>query len=70
MYKAKVMWNGNHYFAGETVRGSKVRRTDTGWELFDDEEPELFDENGEPNNFPYVSRDEWVEVVPESIEEE
>lgn len=61
MYTAKVMWNGNHYFAGETVRGSKVRRTDTGWELFDDEEP---------NSFPYVSRDEWVEVVPESIEEE
>ena len=24
MYKAKVKWNGDHYFAGEEVKGSKI----------------------------------------------
>ena len=38
MYKAKVKWNGNHYFAGEEVKGSKIEKREDGttW-LFDDE---------------------------------
>ena len=56
MYKAKVKWNGNHYFAGEEVKGSKIEKREDGttW-LFDDEPiPE----------FPFYGdgRDEWVEV--------
>ena len=37
MYKAKVKWNGNHYFAGEEVKGSKIEKREGGttW-LFDD----------------------------------
>ena len=38
MYKAKVKWNGNHYFAGEEVKGSKLEKREEGttW-LFDDD---------------------------------
>ena len=64
MYKAKVKYNGNHYFAGEVVKGSKVetRPDKTVW-LFDDEPiPE----------FPFYGdgRDEWVEVDKDTLEEE
>ena len=67
MYKAKVKWNGDHYFAGEEVegdhysagfevKGSKIEKREDGttW-LFDDEPiPE----------FPFYGdgREEWVEV--------
>ena len=64
MYKAKVKWHGNHYFAGEEVKGSKLEKRDDGttW-LFDDEPiPE----------FPFYSdgRDKWVEVDETAVIEE
>lgn len=38
-YEAKVKFSGNHYHAGETVRGSKIRQLEDGRiELYDDEE--------------------------------
>ena len=62
MFKAKVKWNGNHYFAGEEVRGSKVeqRADGTTW-LFDDEPIEEFPFYGE-------GRNEWVEVDEATVE--
>ena len=64
MYKAKVKWNGNHYFSGEEVKGSKLEKREDGttW-LFDDESiPE----------FPFYGdgRDEWVEVDENTVIEE
>lgn len=64
MYKAKVKWNGDHYSAGDKVKGSKLeKRADgTTW-LFDDESiPE----------FPFYGdgRDEWVEVDENTVVEE
>ena len=64
IYKAKVKWNGNHYFAGEEVKGSKIEKQEDGttW-LFDDEPiPE----------FPFYGdgRDEWVEVDENTVIEE
>lgn len=61
MYKAIVKWNGNHYFAGQEVRGSKIRTNEDGTvELFDDEPIE---------EFPYYgsSNDTWVEVDKNTI---
>lgn len=61
MYKAIVKWNGNHYFAGQEIRGSKIRTNEDGTvELFDDEPIE---------GFPYYgsSNDTWVEVDKDSI---
>lgn len=64
MYKAIVKWNGNHYESGEEVRGSKIRKNKDGMvELFDDEPIEAFPFYGS-------AREEWVEVVPESIVED
>ena len=56
MYKAKVKWNGDHYFAGEEVNGSKIERREDGttW-LFDDEPIQKFPFYGD-------GRDEWVEI--------
>jgi len=64
MYKAKVKWNGNHYFAGEVVKGSKVetRADKTTW-LFDDEPIQEFPFYGD-------GRDEWVEIDEDTLEEE
>lgn len=63
IYKAKVKYNGNHYSAGEEVRGSKAeRRSDGTWWLFDDEPiPE----------FPFYgdSREEYVEIDHDTLEE-
>ena len=64
MYKAKVKWNGNHYFVREEVKGSKIEKREDGtiW-LFDDEPiPE----------FPFYGdrRDEWVEVDETTVIEE
>lgn len=56
VYKAKVKWNGNHYFAGEEVKGNKIEKREDGttW-LFDDEPiPEC--------PFYGDGKDEWVEV--------
>lgn len=55
-YKGIVKWNGNHYYQGQEVKGSKYEIRENGevW-LFDDEPIE---------NFPCYDdgRDEWVEV--------
>lgn len=44
MYKAKVKYNGEHYFCGEIVRGSKIDKLKDGstW-LYDDEEIDWVD---------------------------
>lgn len=44
MYKAKVKYNGEHYFCGEIVRGSKIDKLKDGstW-LYDDEEIDWYD---------------------------
>lgn len=60
LFEAKVKYNGNHYFAGQTVRGSQLERRyilNKGWTcwIFDDEPIEAFPYYGE-------GRDEWVEV--------
>lgn len=60
IFIAKVKYNGNHYFAGQEVRGSKVERRldpNKGWIclLYDDEPIESFPYYGE-------GRYEWVEV--------
>ncbi len=63
MFEAKVKWNGNHYHAGQIVRGSKVERRPNGtcW-LFDDEPIEFFPYYGE-------GRDEWVEIDESTLKE-
>ena len=52
LFEAKVKYNGNHYFAGQTVRGSKLERRyiiNKGWTcwIFDDEPIESFPYYGE-----------------------
>lgn len=63
MYQAIVKWNGNHYFAGQEVIGSKIETRDDGtvW-LFDDEE-NYHDGYGD------MARDEWVEVDESTVKE-
>lgn len=65
LFEAKVKYNGDHYFAGQVVRGSKVERRynpNKGWTywLFDDEPIEAFPYYGE-------GRDEWVEINENSL---
>ena len=65
LFEAKVKYNGNHYFAGQIVRGSKLERRynpNKGWTywIFDDEPIEPFPFYGE-------GRDEWVEVEESSL---
>ena len=65
MFEAKVKYNGDHYFAGQTVRGSMLERRyipNKGWTcwIFDDEPIEPFPFYGE-------GRDEWVEVEESSL---
>ena len=64
MYKAKVKWNGDHYFAGEEVKGSEIEKREDGttW-LFDDEPIQGFPFYGD-------GRDEWVEVDEATVIEE
>lgn len=67
MFEAKVKWNGNHYHAGQTVRGSKLERRynpNKGWTywIFDDEPIEPFPFYGE-------GRDEWVEIDESTLKE-
>lgn len=63
MFKAKVKWNGNHYFSGEEVKGSKVEMRGKEVWLYDDEEVK---------EFPcfWVSREEWVEIDGTTLEYE
>ena len=62
VYKAKVKYNGGHYFAGETVKGTKVRQSEDEWFLFDDEPIYVFPFYGE-------GRDEWVAIDVDTLEE-
>ena len=63
-YRAKVKWNGGHYFSGDNVAGSKImKRLDGTLWLFDDEPIELFPYYGEASN-------EWVEIDEKTLEEE
>lgn len=63
MYEAKVKYYGNHYFAGEVVRGSKIeaRNGNETW-LFDDEENYIL-------GLGDFTRYEWVEIDLETLVE-
>lgn len=51
MYKANVKYNGNHYFSGDEVKGSKIeKRADGSLWLFDDESIQDFPFYGEGRN--------------------
>lgn len=65
MYKGVVKWNGNHYFKGQEVIGSKFRELDGVVEIFDDEEQSAVIDG---HHFDFT-RHEWVEVDKESFEE-
>lgn len=60
-YTAKVLFNGNHYYAGDEVSGSKVKFNPDGsaW-LYDDED-----------NYVYglgdFTRYEWVKIDKETL---
>ena len=62
-YKAKVKYNGNHYFSGEEVKGSEIKYKEDGtcW-LYDDEPIYGIPFFGE-------GRYEWVEVDVDTLEE-
>lgn len=63
-YTALVKWNGNHYFSGDEVSGSKIetRPDETVW-LWDDDDTDYgFPYYGEPEN-------QWVEIDPETLKE-
>lgn len=60
-FKAKVKWNGNHYTAGEDVIGSSINYDKEKYWLFDDQESYI-------SGLGDVTRREWVEVDPDSIE--
>lgn len=65
LFEAKVKYNGNHYFAGQTVRGNTLERRynpNKGWTywIFDDEPIAVSPYYGE-------GRDEWVEVEESTI---
>lgn len=63
MYKANVKYNGNHYFSGDEVKGSKIeKRADGSLWLFDDEPIQEFPFYGD-------GRNEWVEIDENSLEE-
>ena len=64
IYKAKVKWNGNHYSAGEEVKGSKLihDKEKNEWLIFDDEPIPDFPFYGE-------GREEWVEIDHDTLEE-
>lgn len=73
-YKGIVKWNGNHYYSGEEVIGSKIKvesdyaTLENGeWKF---ENGRVFLYNDEPiDDFPYFgeARNQWVEV--ESFEQ-
>lgn len=54
MYKAKVKYNGEHYFCGEIVRGSKIDKLKDGstW-LYDDEEIDWVDKDQDKFEISY-----------------
>lgn len=62
IYKAHVKYNGGHYFAGEIVKGTKVRRSEDECFLLTN----LF-----LNVFPFYGegRDEWVAIDIDTLEE-
>ncbi len=67
IFRAKVKYNGNHYFAGQEVSGSTLERRyipNKGWTywIYDDEPIEVFPYYGE-------GRYEWVEVDEATLEQ-
>lgn len=65
MWKAKVKWNGNHYFKDQEVKGSNLTvHADGRLDLFDDEEYYMII-NGHSIE---LTRNEWVEIQPETLE--
>ena len=62
-YRGLVKYNGNHYFAGDVVYGSKIEKRPDGsvW-LFDDEP--IYE-------MPFYGdgRNEWVEVEEMTLKE-
>ena len=61
-YKANVLYNGNHYHSGEVVIGSKIKNRLFKTYLFDDEENYV-------NGVGDFTRNEWVEINPETLVE-
>ena len=60
-FKAKVKWNGNHYFSGESVSGSKHRVKDGKHEIYDDEENYVA-------GLGDFTRNTWVEIDESTLE--
>lgn len=58
-----VKWNGNHYFARQVVKGSKVERRGSELWLFDDEEMYI-------RGIGDFTRYEWVEIEDQKLEGE
>lgn len=55
-YKGKVKYNGNHYYAGDTVIGSQLKIEDGITYIFDDDEVYV-------KGLGDFTRYEWVEVT-------
>ncbi len=62
IYKAKVKYNGGHYFSGELIKGTNIRQSEDELFLFDDEPIYVFPFYGE-------GRDEWVAIDVDTLEE-
>jgi hypothetical protein len=62
-YKAKVKYNGNHYFAEQEVIGSRIYYLSFDKVLLFNDEP--------IPEFPFYGegRNEWVEIDPKTLEE-
>ena len=65
MIRGTVKWNGNHYFSGDEVKGSKIKQEEDGtWWLFDDEEYSLFGHT--LCNYCWVEiKDDWEIITGE-----
>jgi len=59
-YTANVKWNGDHYFCGEKVTGSKIRIEDGKVFLYDDEESYI-------KGVGDFTRYAWVEVEESTL---
>ena len=64
IYKAKVKYNGGHYFSGEVVKGTEIKynKEDNEYFIFDNEPIYVWPFYGE-------GRDEWVAIDYDTLEE-
>lgn len=60
-YSGIVKWNGDHYFSGDEVRGSKIEWRGSELWLYDDDDYYVV-------GIGDLTRYEWVEISPESLE--